>query len=71
MDNLIVAYGIDGEGYKFRCGVKKTGARNKVIVRPPFTKPFLEAFRHDRVKETLPRFEGAKDGQWCWFEERA
>lgn len=62
---MIIAYGIDGDGYKFRFGIKSD--RIELLRMPKFTGPFVWPPVNE-IKRTLPRLDEAKDGQWCWIE---
>ena len=61
---MIVAHGIDGEGYRFRLGVKSD--RHALLVMPPLTKPEWPPV--EEIKRTYPNEANAADGQWCWAE---
>jgi hypothetical protein len=61
---MIVAYGIDGEGYSFRLGVKSD--KPGLLKMPPQTS--FDWFSMDRVKQIYPHESAAIDGKWCWTE---
>jgi hypothetical protein len=66
VDVVIIAYGIDGDKYKFRLGVKSDGP-DKLLKMPPLTAPLAWPPVED-IKRAMPHLSEAKDGQWCWHE---